>query len=151
MDARLLHDEVGHSLRLLRRHCTNLGFVKGTAGFELFQRLVSLFHLLGQRVKRGLLLGQDIFSLRLLPFIKIQIIGQESYCMLTEHAVSMHAAHMGPLHRLRDTHCDQQNENKRPNQYLDTIRFHSSSLRRPRCGTSDSVSIDKNTFALRTQ
>jgi hypothetical protein len=32
--------------------------------------------------------------------------------------------HVSPLDGLRDADCNQQNENKRPNQYLDTIRFH---------------------------
>jgi len=53
--------------------------------------------------------------------------------MFAEHAVAMHAVHVGPLNGLRDTDCDRQDEDKRPNQYLDTIRFHYSSLRRPRC------------------
>ena len=106
MYARFLHDKVSHGLSLLRCHAANLGFVEGAAGFELLQCLMSLFHLLGQRVKRGLFFGKDLFGLSLLRFVKVQVVREESYGVLTEHSVSMHAMHVGPLHGLRYPHCN---------------------------------------------
>ncbi len=121
MYAGFLHDKVSHGLSLLRRHSANLVCVEGAVGFELHQRIVSLFHLLGQCVKRGLFFRKDFFGLRLLRFIKVQVARKESYSVLTEHSVSMH---VGPLNGLRYPNRDQQRENKRRDHYLDTVRFH---------------------------
>ena len=124
MYAGFLHDKVSHGLTLLRCHAANLVFVEGPVGFELHQRVVSLFHLLGQGVKRRLFFRKDLFGLRLLRFIKVQVARKESHSVLAEHSVSMHAMHVGPLNGLRHPYRDQQREHKRRDHYLDTIRFH---------------------------
>ena len=101
MDARLLHGEFGHRLRLQRGQVANLALLEGPAHFELMQLPAAVLHLLYQRLDRWLLLGKDFLCLRLLCVRQVKVIGEELKLVFTEHST---AVHVSTSHRLR--YCD---------------------------------------------